>query len=70
MLDLDRAAPESDPAIPLAVNVDESQTGEFQISEIPRLVDADAGPEELNNDPRFPRASDVAGLAARDGEKS
>ncbi len=62
MLDLDRAAPSyetSDPASPMQVSNEESQTGEFQIPS--DLIDE--GPEELSNDPSFPRASDLAGLA-------
>jgi PAS domain S-box-containing protein len=64
MLDLDRAAPdpESDPAIPTQLSaveesVGDDRTGEFQISSL-----RESAPEEISNDPSFPRASDLAGL--------
>ncbi len=63
MLDLDRAAAsESDPAIPMAVGVEESQTGEFVIPQSLREPVDESAPEEITNDPSFPRASDLAGL--------
>jgi len=60
MLDLDRATSQdpSDPAIPTAIAVDDSQTGEFHIP----LELRESAPEEITNDPSFPRASDLAGL--------
>ncbi len=68
MLDLDRSAdPESDPAIPMAMGVEEIQTGEFQIFSQDHVAGAadsrrESAPEEITNDPGFPRASDLAGL--------
>ncbi len=69
IFDLDRASdPESDPAIPMTVNVEESQTGEFQIPVHDYSTGAtdsrrESAPiEEITNDPGFPRAGDLAGL--------
>ena len=63
MLDLERAAPESNPAIPIPIPADESQTGEFHAVTTP-LVDLDALPRDQ---PSLGDLDDLADLA--DGGK-
>jgi len=55
MLDLDRAAPESDPEIP--IGGDESQTGEFRAVAVPRT----------STQPLSPSASDLRDLGESEG---
>jgi PAS domain S-box-containing protein len=66
IFDLDRASdggdPDSDPAVPVPIGVEESQTGEFRAAPEPE----DGYVEDPIADPHFPRSSDIDGLA---GEK-
>ncbi|MEJ7603645.1 MAG: hypothetical protein WKG01_37505, partial [Kofleriaceae bacterium] len=63
MLDLERAAPESNPAIPIPIPADESQTGEFHAVSTP-LIDLDSLPRDQ---PTHGDLVDLADLA--DGGK-